>query len=107
MTNPLDALTHHCTRCKHTWIRRTAHDPKMCPKCKTVCWNKPRVRKIQPERMAAIRGKAKAQPGARTEGAQPVSHDRRPSPRSGSVRHDAAVGANRKGKTGTTRGEKR
>ena len=34
-TTTLAALFHHCLRCEHTWLRRTVHDPKLCPKCKT------------------------------------------------------------------------
>jgi hypothetical protein len=56
MTDLLKALMHRCKRCKHTWLRRTAHDPRMCPKCKTLFWNKERVRKIKPDRKAKIRG---------------------------------------------------
>lgn len=31
-----------CDKCKHEWQNKTKrkHLPKMCPKCKTVNWNK-------------------------------------------------------------------
>src|SRR4029434_4816660 len=97
----LAALTHHCRRCEHTWLRRAAYDPRQCPKCKTKFWNKPRVRKIKPERLAESRGEAKAPAGTGTDRDQPSHHDRRPGTGSGPVRANAAKRANRKG---TTRG---
>src|SRR4029077_14930268 len=62
-TISLAALFHHCLRCEHTWLRRVVTEPRMCPKCKSQYWNKARVRKLQPENEAAIRGKAEAQGG--------------------------------------------
>ena len=34
-----------CLRCKHEWIPTGDRPPKVCPKCKSPYWNKPRVRK--------------------------------------------------------------
>ena len=31
---------HTCVKCGHKWPNRKAREPKMCPKCKTVNWNK-------------------------------------------------------------------
>ena len=33
-----------CERCTYAWVpkRRTATEPKVCPKCKSPYWNKPR-----------------------------------------------------------------
>jgi hypothetical protein len=52
----LHELMLQCNRCKHKWLRRTATEPKQCPKCKTTFWNEPRVRKIARDRRAAKRG---------------------------------------------------
>lgn len=29
-----------CLRCTHTWYPRTPKKPIMCPKCKTLYWDK-------------------------------------------------------------------
>jgi len=34
--------TSFCYRCYHTWIRRSEKLPKVCPKCKSPYWNKPK-----------------------------------------------------------------
>ena len=33
-----------CERCKYRWVPRqsTKKEPKICPKCKSAYWNKPR-----------------------------------------------------------------
>ena len=32
-----------CERCEHEWIPRdTEQEPRVCPKCKSPYWNKPR-----------------------------------------------------------------
>jgi len=31
-----------CERCKHEWITRSKEIPKVCPKCKSPYWDKPR-----------------------------------------------------------------
>ena len=35
-----------CNRCEHEWVPREAHalgrDPKVCPKCKSPYWDRPR-----------------------------------------------------------------
>jgi len=33
-----------CERCEHTWVPReqNAEEPKVCPKCKSPYWNRPR-----------------------------------------------------------------
>ena len=31
-----------CTRCGHTWIPRRPEPPKVCPKCKSPYWDRPR-----------------------------------------------------------------
>ena len=35
-------------RCGHEWLPRTKGDkPRVCPKCKSPYWNKPRIRKLK------------------------------------------------------------
>jgi predicted Zn-ribbon and HTH transcriptional regulator len=34
-----------CERCSHEWVKRGGDDPKVCPKCKSPYWNKPRSKK--------------------------------------------------------------
>ena len=33
-----------CERCAYAWVprRKTVSEPKVCPKCKSPYWNKPR-----------------------------------------------------------------
>lgn len=31
-----------CNRCGHKWLGNKEHEPKVCPKCKSVYWNAPR-----------------------------------------------------------------
>lgn len=34
---------HRCYRCGHAWLPRNSNDrPKVCPKCKSPYWNKPK-----------------------------------------------------------------
>ena len=47
-----------CERCWYRWGCRTGsgvrpkEDPRVCPKCKTPYWNRPRRKNISPERQA-------------------------------------------------------
>ncbi|MEM3122276.1 MAG: hypothetical protein QXH60_02435 [Candidatus Pacearchaeota archaeon] len=36
-----------CERCGHEWIPRKGGYPILCPKCKSLYWNKPRKNKIK------------------------------------------------------------
>lgn len=39
----LHLLGYHCERCKHDWVPRVQEqEPKVCPKCKSPYWNRPR-----------------------------------------------------------------
>jgi Zn finger protein HypA/HybF involved in hydrogenase expression len=29
----------YCHHCYHTWVQRTDHSPKACPRCKSYDWN--------------------------------------------------------------------
>ena len=31
-----------CERCSHKWAPRTEEHPRVCPKCKSPYWDKPR-----------------------------------------------------------------
>jgi len=31
-----------CLRCGHVWVARGDEEPRVCPKCKSPYWNKPR-----------------------------------------------------------------
>lgn len=31
-----------CERCAHKWPGRSSEEPKVCPKCKSPYWNRPR-----------------------------------------------------------------
>jgi uncharacterized CHY-type Zn-finger protein len=33
-----------CERCNHKWVPREDEMPKVCPKCKSPYWDKPRKR---------------------------------------------------------------
>jgi predicted Zn-ribbon and HTH transcriptional regulator len=36
-----------CERCEHVWVPRTkdtTDEPRVCPKCKSPYWNRPRQR---------------------------------------------------------------
>jgi predicted Zn-ribbon and HTH transcriptional regulator len=34
---------YRCERCGHEWIPRGKLEPKICPKCKTPYWDRPRL----------------------------------------------------------------
>jgi len=39
----ISAWGFRCERCAHEWIPRNIEDePRVCPKCKSPYWNKPR-----------------------------------------------------------------
>ena len=37
---------HKCLRCGHDWASRMDRLPKVCPKCKSPYWNKPKWKGI-------------------------------------------------------------
>ena len=43
----LRTFSHLCLRCDHDWVSRLKR-PRVCPKCKSYSWDKPR-----PEAVAA------------------------------------------------------
>lgn len=34
-----------CERCNHKWVARNKDNPRVCPKCKSPYWDKPRRKK--------------------------------------------------------------
>lgn len=45
MDNILKALQRTCTRCGHTWLRRSlTSEPKTCPGCTSPYWNRERTK---------------------------------------------------------------
>ncbi len=36
-----------CERCNHKWIPRGNEEPRVCPKCKSPYWNRPKKNKIK------------------------------------------------------------
>ena len=41
---------HKCLRCGHEWPSRLERLPKVCPKCNSPYWNKPKVKQSGPKR---------------------------------------------------------
>ncbi len=41
---PITVMGYRCERCSHEWIPRggTEEEPRVCPKCRSPWWNKPR-----------------------------------------------------------------
>jgi hypothetical protein len=41
---PITVMGFHCERCEHEWIPRSENgeEPRVCPRCKSPYWNKPR-----------------------------------------------------------------
>ena len=43
---PITVMGYRCERCEHEWIPRgeseTDKEPRVCPKCKSPYWNRPR-----------------------------------------------------------------
>lgn len=35
-------LGNKCYRCLHKWVQREEEKPRICPKCKSPYWDKPR-----------------------------------------------------------------
>jgi predicted Zn-ribbon and HTH transcriptional regulator len=40
----LKVTAYVCERCGHIWIPRAGLKPRVCPKCKSPYWDKPRRR---------------------------------------------------------------
>jgi len=44
MANPVVLPEFNCLRCGHRWVPRNPVYPKLCPKCKSFQWDRPKVR---------------------------------------------------------------
>ena len=42
MNKRFDLPVLKCLRCRHTWYPKRPIEPKVCPKCKSPYWNKPK-----------------------------------------------------------------
>jgi len=42
MSKPIELPNLKCLRCQHEWIPNRPFEPKVCPKCKSPYWNKPK-----------------------------------------------------------------
>jgi predicted Zn-ribbon and HTH transcriptional regulator len=43
MAKKVQLWGYRCERCSHEWLPRDKeHDPKVCPKCKSPYWDRPR-----------------------------------------------------------------
>src|SRR5215472_15946629 len=102
MSNSLNALRLECNRCGASWLRRTEALPRQCPRCKTVYWNKPRVRAAgggRRKKRTANETRATAQ-GTRTlgEGLARETRRERSTPSSHAGNRRAAQTRTKKGK---------
>jgi DNA-directed RNA polymerase subunit RPC12/RpoP len=39
---PITVMGYLCERCSHEWIPNTASEPRVCPKCHSPYWDRPR-----------------------------------------------------------------
>ena len=47
---PITVMGYRCERCGHEWVPRDFDaEPKVCPKCKSPYWNRPRKQKMSYE----------------------------------------------------------
>ncbi len=55
---PITVMGYRCDRCGHEWVPRDFEtEPRVCPKCKSPYWNRPRKEKMSYE---IFRGKIRA-----------------------------------------------
>ena len=40
---------YQCERCRHTWVPRMKDYPRICPKCKSAYWDRPRKKRAKNE----------------------------------------------------------
>ena len=47
-------LGFHCERCEYEWVPRNIEEPpRVCPKCKSPYWDRPRQADLKPRKGAA------------------------------------------------------
>lgn len=44
----LKVVGYKCERCGHQWIPRSEEQPRICPKCKSAYWDRPRRKAAEP-----------------------------------------------------------
>ncbi|MEM5836300.1 MAG: hypothetical protein QXR09_02075 [Candidatus Aenigmatarchaeota archaeon] len=42
MVKKVTLLGYRCFRCKHEWLPRGKNIPKVCPRCKSPYWDRPK-----------------------------------------------------------------
>jgi len=42
MAKKVPLMGYRCERCEHEWLPRNDDAPRVCPKCKSPYWDKPR-----------------------------------------------------------------
>ncbi len=50
-----------CNRCGFEWVPRFDRDPKLCRKCRSAYWNKPRVRRLKSQQDKDLTKKVRKQ----------------------------------------------
>jgi rubrerythrin len=45
VTRTIVMPTFICTRCNHSWYPRSPEPPRVCPKCKSPYWDRPKANK--------------------------------------------------------------
>ena len=41
---PITVMGYRCERCGHEWVPRNSAEPRVCPKCKSPYWDKPKAK---------------------------------------------------------------
>ena len=41
---PITVMGYRCERCGHEWVPRGDDEPRVCARCKSPYWNRPRSR---------------------------------------------------------------
>ena len=41
----LTVMGYRCERCEHEWVPREEQPPRVCPRCKSPYWDRPRQKK--------------------------------------------------------------
>ena len=42
----INIKAYQCERCGHMWVPRREEKPRVCPKCKSPYWDKPRKKPV-------------------------------------------------------------
>lgn len=45
-----------CERCTHSWVpRMEMQKPRVCPKCKSPYWNRPKIKKFTSKKSSGLK----------------------------------------------------